>query len=555
MGLTRIRAQQISDIDYKQACRAVATTNVTLTGGAPAAVDGVSLQQLDRVLVTGQNTASENGFYFVQTLGQGENGTWVRTTDANETGEIAPGMIVMVTEGETYADTQWKLTTNGTVIVGTTDLNFVLNAVSVIGGSNTQIQYNAGGTLAGSANLTFANDELTVIGQANVSGNITTGNILTDGYYYANGEPFVAGSNYGDANVATFLGTEFGSNSISTTGNITGGLVDATGNVTGGNLVTGAQVVATGNITGGNLITAGLGSIGTTLDVTGNIAGGNLITAGLVSATGNITANYFVGNGSQLTGISGGSSTTISNGTSNVDIATANADITMSVAGVNNVVVVSTDGITVQGNVVGNGITTTTISSSPPENPEQGDIWIDSDTGVQLIYFNDGNSAQWAEMEAATSISFGSELDLSAVAQDIIPSANVTYSLGNATNRWANLFLAGNTIDLGGAQIKADAGSGAIALIPAATANVPNPAALVISVTGAVNTVETTGGELSGNAIAAAAAVTPPVTEMSSQLTGNYTIGNNYNAMTVGPITINTAGEITIPSGSNWIIL
>jgi hypothetical protein len=388
MGLTRIRAQQISDIDYKQACRAVATTNVTLSGGAPATVDGVGLQLLDRVLVTGQNTASENGFYFVETVGQGENGTWARTTDANETGEIAPGMIVMVTEGEVYADTQWKLTTNGTVIVGTTDLNFVLNAVSVIGGSNTQIQYNAGGTLAGSANLTFANNELTVIGQANVSGNITTGNILTDGYYYANGEPFVAGSNYGDANVATFLGTEFGSNSIST--------------------------------------------------------------------TGNITANYFVGNGSQLTGISGGS-TTISSGTSNVDIATANADITMSVAGISNVMVVSTNGITVQGNVVGNGIATTTISSSPPENPEQGDIWIDSDTGVQLIYFNDGNSSQWAEMEAATSISFGSELDLSAVAQDIIPSANVTYDLGTPSQRWRDIYLANSTIYLGAANISSSA--------------------------------------------------------------------------------------------------
>jgi hypothetical protein len=221
MGLTRIRAQQISDLDYKQACRVVATDNITLEGGAPAVVDGVSLQQLDRVLVTGQNTASQNGFYRVQTLGQGENGTWVRTSDTDETGELAPGTVVMVTEGEVHADTQWKLTTNGTIVVGETALNFVLNAVSVIGGQNTQVQYNAGGVLAGSANLTFANDELTVVGRANVVGNIATGNILTDGYYYANGEPFVASSNYGDANVATFLDTGFGSNSISTTGNIT----------------------------------------------------------------------------------------------------------------------------------------------------------------------------------------------------------------------------------------------------------------------------------------------------------------------------------------------
>jgi hypothetical protein len=35
----------------------------------------------------------------------------------------------------------------------------------------------------------------------------------------------------------------------------------------------------------------------------GNITGGNILTGGLVSATGNITGNYFIGNGSQLTGL------------------------------------------------------------------------------------------------------------------------------------------------------------------------------------------------------------------------------------------------------------
>ena len=35
MGLTRIRAQQISNIDYKQSVRVVTTTNITLAGGAP----------------------------------------------------------------------------------------------------------------------------------------------------------------------------------------------------------------------------------------------------------------------------------------------------------------------------------------------------------------------------------------------------------------------------------------------------------------------------------------------------------------------------------------
>jgi len=333
---------------------------------------------------------------------------------------------------------------------------------------------------------------------------------------------------YSIGNAASFLGGD-----LSVAGNVDGGNVNTTGDITAG------SISATGNVNAYDIVS------------TTNVSGVGAV------FSGNITGSYFIGNGSQLTGIST-STSQIFNGTSNVDIAAANADITMSVAGVSNVVVVSTDGITVTGNVIGNGIPITTVSSSPPSNPEQGDIWIDTDTGVQLIYFNDGSSNQWAEMEAATSISIGSgsaNVDLSAVDQDIIPAANATYSLGNATNRWANLFLVGNTIDLGGAQIKADASSGAIALIPAATANVPNPTALVISVTGAVNTVETAGGEISGNAIANAASVTPPVTEMFNQLSGNYVIGNNYNALTVGPVTINTGGEITVPTGSNWMIL
>jgi len=43
------------------------------------------------------------------------------------------------------------------------------------------------------------------------------------------------------------------------------------------------------------------------------------------------------------------------------------------------------------------------------------------------------------------------------VSGNITPSANVTYSLGNNTNRFNNLYLAGNTIDLGGAIISANA--------------------------------------------------------------------------------------------------
>ena len=69
MGLTRPRAHQLQDIDYKQAVRVITTTNITLSGGAPNSVDGVNLTVGDRVLVTGQSTASQNGLYQVTTVG------------------------------------------------------------------------------------------------------------------------------------------------------------------------------------------------------------------------------------------------------------------------------------------------------------------------------------------------------------------------------------------------------------------------------------------------------------------------------------------------------
>jgi hypothetical protein len=38
-------------------------------------------------------------------------------------------------------------------------------------------------------------------------------------------------------------------------------------------------------------------------------------------------------------------------------------------------------------------------------------------------------------------------------------------------------------------------------------------------------------------------------------VTTNYTITTNYNAMSTGPITINSGITVTVPSGSNWVVL
>ena len=58
---------------------------------------------------------------------------------------------------------------------------------------------------------------------------------------------------------------------------------------------------------------------------------------------------------------------------------------------------------------------------------------------------------------------FGSGVDLSNVTQDIIPDQNNTRNLGSSTKRFKELFLSGQTIDLGGATISSD-GSGVVSI-------------------------------------------------------------------------------------------
>ena len=128
MALTKPRAYQIYDIDYKQATRVITVSNITLSGGAPSQVDGVNLSLNNRVLVIGQTNKAQNGIYDVDTVGSGSNGTWVRSGDTNTTGELLAGTIVMVTEGLIYADTQWKLTTDDPIVIGVSELIFEQNS-------------------------------------------------------------------------------------------------------------------------------------------------------------------------------------------------------------------------------------------------------------------------------------------------------------------------------------------------------------------------------------------------------------------------------------------
>jgi len=239
MGLTKPRAAQIFNLDYKQSTRVVTTVSVSLTGGAPSLVDGVSLSAGDRVLVTAQSTGSQNGLYYVVTLGSGSDGTWARTSDGNENGEIEAGMIVMVTEGVIYADTQWKLITDDPITIGTTSLSYTQNysANSIAGGtSNVRVFSNASVVIssAGTANvLTITSIGTVTTGTASATGNIT-GNYFLGNVFYANG--ITASKIYNGTSEAN-VGTSGGNANISIGGTSNVAVFANTGAYFNGNLV------------------------------------------------------------------------------------------------------------------------------------------------------------------------------------------------------------------------------------------------------------------------------------------------------------------------------
>lgn len=129
--------------DYKASVRAATVgANITLAGSAPNTLDGVTLVANDRILVKDQTTGSQNGIYYVSTLGTGANGTWTRATDADGAGELTSGAIVAVEEGSANADSQWMLTTDGAITIGTTSLTFTKQGGGG-GGSTGSIQWFA----------------------------------------------------------------------------------------------------------------------------------------------------------------------------------------------------------------------------------------------------------------------------------------------------------------------------------------------------------------------------------------------------------------------------
>ena len=284
-------------------------------------------------------------------------------------------------------------------------------------------------------------------------------------------------NSFGNIRAGYFIGN--GSTLTSVAGaNVTGYVPLSTTANTAGTVTTNAQP----NITSVGTLTS--------LAVTGNISSGNANLGNLV------TANYFIGNGSQLTGISG----TYSNTNVAAYLPTYTGNVSANY-------------------FIGNGATLTNV------------------TGANVTgYVPTATNANTVTTAAQPNITSLGTLTGLSIAGNIIPTSNVTYDLGNSDYRFRDLYLSGNTIQLGGGNISISGNSMVLT----------NPIGGQFIVDGAYS-------EYSGVANTVSSNAQPNITSVGT-LTGLTSTGI-INFSNTSNVTIGNVGNFHIPGGSADYVL
>jgi len=503
-------------------------------------------------------------------LGGGANGAALTTNDNKDRGALL-----------TYFSTA-----TGNAFMGWDNSTGYMIAASNVSVANDVITVNSFGTFqAGTVTATTAT----------ISGNVTGGNLITAGL----------GS----------IGT-----TLTVTGNITGGnlitagLASVTGNVTGGNLVTAGLASVTGNVTGGNLITTGKANIGNIRfngdDITGtngrvdhnsalgdvdfsfsgtaaNVfyidAGASTASFGNATQTTNVLASFNSttsilaprGTTGQRpgTGVAGmvrfntttgklefhdGAEWVIAGTTFTVvQSQTFSGDGSTTAFTINSgyttaACIVSINGI-LQIPVTAYAVAGTTLTFT--EAPQTGDaIEVREVTTTQTVK-SISNTTGNAVVEVTDPI------NAVYITGNLHPVGNVTYSLGNATARWKDLFLSGSSMTLGNVVIKNTTGNTISFYGPdgstAATIDSNNiDTTLIASGTSSVAVIASGGNvrtNVGGSTISTASSTGIAVTGLLSATTtitatGNVTGGNLVTAG-LASVTGNITGGNLITAG------
>lgn len=111
-------------LDLKDSVRAATDgTSVDLTSSSdPGSIDGVTLDDGDRVLLKDQSDAVENGIYDAVTAT--DPSSWTRSADSDEDDEVTAGMFTFVEEGDNNANKGFVVTTKDDITLGDTEIDF-----------------------------------------------------------------------------------------------------------------------------------------------------------------------------------------------------------------------------------------------------------------------------------------------------------------------------------------------------------------------------------------------------------------------------------------------
>ena len=310
-----------------------------VTTGSFNLIDGVNVQTAGtRILVKNEANTAHNGIYVWS------NATVItRAADFNSVPEVEAGDFTFVTGGTAYDNTGW-VQTDVVVTIGTDPIQFT--------------QFSGAGSYTAGTGLTLTGSVFSITNTTVTAGAYGNGDYNATFTVNSQGQLTAAANVAITANAANLTGTTLAAtivtSSLTSVGTL--GSLAVTANVTAGNVYANSGTIGASLLTG-TLTTAAqpnITSVGSLSSLT--VAGtSNLGPVGNVTITGGSNGQYLKTNGSGVLSFGTIDTDTLANGNSNVDIATAGGNVTTSVNGTANVLVVTDAGINVAGNVVATG--------------------------------------------------------------------------------------------------------------------------------------------------------------------------------------------------------
>jgi hypothetical protein len=362
----------------------------------------------------------------------------------------------------------------------------------------------------------------------------------------------------------------------------------------GSNFAKAAQ--ATNAETVSNAAQPAITSVGTltAVTVTGNVAAGN------VSGTGGVFT-YVSGDGANLTNVPAGAATSITDGTSNVDIPTTDGNVTVGVGGTADVLIVTSTGVNVTGTLNTTGIITgdaggisNVVYANVTGTPTLGNIsTINIDGNVSNVLRGDGTFAADADTAygdsnvvtllnafgsntitttglitgdgggisnvVAANISGTINLATFAGTANAVAGANVSGEVGFAavanSVTLANVSGAGNiaSINIDGEAGNVLYGNGAFAPVSATTAQTVTTAAQPnITSTGTLTSLDVTGNVNAGN-LTTTGLITGDGSGLSAIAGGNVTGAVTFAGTANAVAGANVSGEVTFAATANAV--